>query len=74
VDQEQWRPANLDRANTQYSWKLFTYQWTGFMAGDHTIVSRATDTNGTVQPEQADLQSKKTRWENNGQFIRKFKT
>jgi DMSO/TMAO reductase YedYZ molybdopterin-dependent catalytic subunit len=22
VDQEQWRPASLDRANTQYSWKL----------------------------------------------------
>jgi DMSO/TMAO reductase YedYZ molybdopterin-dependent catalytic subunit len=73
VDDRQWEPATMDRANTQYSWKLFTYEWTGLTPGDHTIVSRATDANGSVQPEQADLQSKKTRWENNGQFVRKFK-
>lgn len=73
VDDREWEPATMDRANTQYSWKLFTYEWTGLTPGDHTIVSRATDANGTVQPEQADLQSKKTRWENNGQFVRKFR-
>ena len=73
VDNGQWQPASMDRANTQYSWKLFTYECAGLGAGDHTIVSRATDANGTVQPEEADLQSKKTRWENNAQFVRKFK-
>jgi hypothetical protein len=73
VDDGSWQPATLDRANTQYSWKLFTYQWSGLKPGDHTIVSRATDVNGTIQPEQSELQSKKTRWENNGQFVRKFR-
>ena len=73
VDGGPWQPVTLDRMNTQYSWKLFTYDWTGVTPGDHTIVSRATDVNGTVQPEEADLQSKKTRWENNAQFTRKFK-
>lgn len=73
VDDGPWQRATADRANTRYSWKLFTYEWTGLTPGDHTIVSRASDANGTVQPEEADLQSKRTRWENNGQFVRKFK-
>jgi DMSO/TMAO reductase YedYZ molybdopterin-dependent catalytic subunit len=73
VDDGQWQPAAIDKSATQYSWKLFTYEWTGLKAGDHTIVSRATDANGTTQPESAELQTKATRWENNGQFVRKFK-
>lgn len=73
VDGGPWQPVTMDKGNTQYSWKLFTYEWTGVNPGDHTIVSRATDVNGTMQPEEADLQSKKTRWENNAQFTRKFK-
>jgi hypothetical protein len=63
----------LDSANSKYSWKLFTYEFAAPSSGAHTIVSRATDVNGTVQPEEADLQSKKSRWENNWQFVRKFK-
>jgi DMSO/TMAO reductase YedYZ molybdopterin-dependent catalytic subunit len=72
IDSGPWQPATLDRENTKYSWKLFTYQWTGLPPGAHTIVSRATDANGAVQPEETDLASKKTRWENNGQFTRRF--
>ena len=63
----------MDRQNTKYSWKLFTYEFPAPEPGDHTIVSRATDVNGTVQPEPADLQAKKSRWENNAQFVRKFR-
>jgi DMSO/TMAO reductase YedYZ molybdopterin-dependent catalytic subunit len=73
VDNGPWQPVTMEKVNTRYSWKLFTYEWTGLTAGDHTIVSRATDVNGTMQPEEADLQTKKTRWENNAQFTRKFK-
>jgi len=73
VDNGQWQPATMERANTQFSWKLFAYEWTGLEPGEHTIVSRATDANGIIQPEEADLQSKRSRWENNGQFVRKFK-
>ena len=39
--------------------------------GEHTIVSRATDAYGYVQPETADLASKKTFLEDNSQFPRK---
>jgi len=73
VDNGPWRTATLDRQNTKYSWKLFTCQFPAPEGGDHTIVSRATDVNGAVQPEAADLQTKKSRWENNAQFVRKFK-
>jgi DMSO/TMAO reductase YedYZ molybdopterin-dependent catalytic subunit len=73
LDNGPWQPARMDRENTKYSWKLFTCEFAPPAPGDHTIVSRATDVNGTVQPEEADLQSKRSRWENNGQFVRKFK-
>jgi len=72
VDNGPWQAAQLDSANTQYSWKLFTYQWNNLSAGEHTIVSRATDANGVVQPEESVLADKKTRWENYAQFTRKF--
>jgi DMSO/TMAO reductase YedYZ molybdopterin-dependent catalytic subunit len=73
VDDGPWKSATLDRGNTTYSWKLFTYEWTGATPGEHTIVSRVTDANGEVQPEAADLADKKSIWENNGQVVRKFK-
>jgi DMSO/TMAO reductase YedYZ molybdopterin-dependent catalytic subunit len=72
VDDGPWQAATPDRQNTKYSWKLFTCEFAAPGPGDHTIVSRATDVNGAVQPEAADLQTKKSRWENNAQFVRKF--
>jgi len=51
VDEGQWQPAALDPAtNSKYSWKLFTYTWTGATPGEHTLVSRVTDATGRVQP------------------------
>jgi DMSO/TMAO reductase YedYZ molybdopterin-dependent catalytic subunit len=73
VDGAAWKPAVLDRRNTPYSWQLFTFEWSGVSAGEHTIVSRATDATGAVQPTEEELRAKKSRWENNGQFVRKFK-
>ena len=72
VDDGPWQRATFDSQNTEYSWKLFTYSWDGLAPGDHTIVSRATDGHGVVQPEQSAVDLKKTQWENNGQFVRKF--
>src|ERR1700674_4369431 len=71
IDNGGWQKATLDSSNTRYSWKLFTYRWEGATPGDHTLVSRAIDVNGTVQPVQADLSRKKTFLEDNAQFQRK---
>lgn len=73
VDGGPWQPATFDSANTKYSWKLFTYKWDGATAGEHTLVSRATDAQGAVQPAAADLKRKKTFLEDNAQFPRKVK-
>jgi DMSO/TMAO reductase YedYZ molybdopterin-dependent catalytic subunit len=71
VDDGPWQRATLDRANTQYSWKLFTYRWEGATPGEHTLVSRATDVNGIVQPTAEELARKKTFLEDNSQHSRK---
>ena len=72
VDDGPWQRATLDPANTQFSWKLFTYRWEGATAGEHTLVSRATDVNDVVQPTVAELARKKTFLEDNSQFPRKI--
>jgi DMSO/TMAO reductase YedYZ molybdopterin-dependent catalytic subunit len=71
IDDGPWQRATLDSANTQFSWKLFTYRWEGATPGDHTLVSRATDADGMVQPTAAELARKKTFLEDNSQFPRK---
>jgi DMSO/TMAO reductase YedYZ molybdopterin-dependent catalytic subunit len=72
VDEGAWQPATLDSAtNSKYSWKLFTYNWNGATAGEHTLVSRVTDVTGRVQPTTEDLQNKKTFLEDNSQQPRK---
>jgi len=71
IDNGPWQRATLDPSNTKYSWKLFTYRWEGATPGEHTLISRATDINGNVQPATADLRRKKTFLEDNAQFPRK---
>jgi DMSO/TMAO reductase YedYZ molybdopterin-dependent catalytic subunit len=71
VDNGPWQRATLDPANTQYSWKLFNFRWEGATPGEHTLVSRATDANGVVQPTVEELGRKKTFLEDNSQHPRK---
>lgn len=72
VDDGPWRPATLDPSTrAKYSWKLFTYTWNGATPGEHTLVSRATDVDGKVQPTLEELETKKSFLEDNSQFPRK---
>ena len=70
IDDAAWQQASIESGQSKYAWKLFTYEWNGASAGEHTIVSRATDVNGTVQPTSDDLADKKTFLENNSQHSR----
>ncbi|MFN8066360.1 MAG: molybdopterin-dependent oxidoreductase [Vicinamibacterales bacterium] len=73
VDGGAWQKATLSPdTSATYGWKLFTFDWNTPAAGEHTLVSRVTDTNGVVQPTAADLANKKTFLEDNGQFPRKI--
>jgi DMSO/TMAO reductase YedYZ molybdopterin-dependent catalytic subunit len=72
VDDGPWQPATMDPATKEkYSWKLFTYAWSGATPGEHTLVSRVTDATGKVQPTSEELDNKKTFLEDNSQFPRK---
>jgi len=72
VDEGPWQPATMDPSTKdKYGWKLFTYQWKGATPGAHTLVSRATDTNGKVQPTAQELETKKSFLEENSQVPRK---
>jgi DMSO/TMAO reductase YedYZ molybdopterin-dependent catalytic subunit len=72
VDDGMWQPAVMDPATRdKYSWKLFTYTWKGVSAGEHTLVSRAIDAIGGIQPTAAELETKKTFLEDNSQYPRK---
>ena len=73
IDDGAWQQASIESGQSKYAWKLFTYEWTGASPGEHTIVSRATDANGTVQPTREDLGDKKTFLEDNSQHPRKVR-
>ena len=70
IDDGPWQSAEMNPNNTQYSWKLFSLDWTNPTPGDHTLVSRVTDINGNVQATPAELPEKVSYWEDFGQFTR----
>jgi hypothetical protein len=73
VDEGPWQRATMDSSTTsKYSWKLFTYTWEGATPGEHTLVSRAIDATGKVQPTAQELENKKSFLENNSQTPRKI--
>jgi DMSO/TMAO reductase YedYZ molybdopterin-dependent catalytic subunit len=46
-----WHSATLGREQARYAWRLWRYEWKA-KAGDYSILSRATDTQGRVQPAE----------------------
>ena len=72
IDDGPWQAMTADPStNAKYGWKFYNYTWNG-TAGEHTLVSRATDANGQVQPTEKDLENKKTFLEDNSQHPRKL--
>ena len=70
IDNGPWQSAEINPRSSQYSWKLFTFNWDNATPGDHTIVSRVTDVNGNVQPTLDQVPEKVSYWENFAQFPR----
>jgi len=71
VDGGAWQPARLEPNRNPYAWTFFTFDVPTLTPGSHTIASRATDRNGGTQP--ADLNAKKSNWENNAVWTRRIK-
>jgi len=48
-----WNPASLGKEQAHYAWRTWTYDWKPVKAAAYPIRSRATDSDGRVQPETA---------------------
>jgi hypothetical protein len=71
-----WVPATIDRSEeAEFAWKIWSLEWEKPAPGEHTIVSRAIDTQGNIQPAMdiPRVAKKHTRWESNGQFARRVR-
>jgi len=48
-----WNSAQLGKDQAKYAWRLWNYEWKPAKSGDYVILSRATDSQGRVQPDAA---------------------
>ncbi len=46
-----WNEAKLGKDQAKYAWRLWSYNWKPAKGGEYTILSRATDSQGRVQPD-----------------------
>ena len=49
-----WQATQLGRERARYAWRLWNHSWKAPKAGDYTILSRATDSQGRTQPAVAE--------------------
>ena len=79
IDNGPWRTATLYNRpprrskSSGYAWKFWTFDWGTPAPGEHSITSRAFDTDGNMQPPPTDpfLASRRTYWESNGHITRR---
>jgi len=50
---DSWKSAKLGEDHAKYAWRLWSYAWKPAKSGDYVILSRATDSQGRVQPDAA---------------------
>jgi Mo-co oxidoreductase dimerisation domain len=48
-----WSAAELGADHSKYSWRLWRYEWKPARPGFYSVLSRATDVAGRVQPMEA---------------------
>lgn len=76
IDDGPWTPTELDKKpHAEYAWTFWSYDWKNPPPGEHTLVSRAVDAKGRVQPsaDDSEIALKKTYWEANQQVPRRIK-
>ena len=75
IDGGPWKAVKIDERKEPFTWRFWSYDWKDAKEGEHTLVSRAIDAKGRVQPAMDDpaIKNKKTYWEANGQWVRRVK-
>lgn len=75
IDETNWQEATVDRSEqAENAWTIWSFDWARARPGEHTVTSRAIDTDGNIQPSPDDpmLANKHTYWESNGQVTRRI--
>jgi DMSO/TMAO reductase YedYZ molybdopterin-dependent catalytic subunit len=70
LDEGAWVAAKLEKPANPYAWTWFRAELPAPAAGPHSVASKATDSLGRTQPANLDL--KKTNWENNAIWRRQI--
>lgn len=76
IDEGTWQRVRLTPGQeSDYAWRFWSFAWANPRSGEHTITSRAVDTDGKIQPTADDplIANKITYWESNGQITRRVK-
>jgi DMSO/TMAO reductase YedYZ molybdopterin-dependent catalytic subunit len=72
IDNRSWVPAQIEERSDPYAWLLWSLDWKDVMPGPHTLVSRAIDLEGNIQPTDVEWRKTiKTARENNSQWPRR---
>ncbi len=74
IDNGAWQKATIDpKEDAEFAWKIWHLDWNNPSKGEHTVVSRAIDTAGNVQPaaDSDYITGKHTYWESHGQVVRR---
>ncbi len=77
IDDGAWQPATLEEGgDTEFTWTIWSLDWDEPADGEHTITTRAIDTDGHIQPAPTDpeIATKLTYWESYGQITRRVST
>jgi DMSO/TMAO reductase YedYZ molybdopterin-dependent catalytic subunit len=75
VDDGDWAEAKLEENRTPHTWTFWSYHWISPAAGEHRVISRATDDRGRVQPtaDDPEIKLKRTYWEAYAQYPRRVR-
>jgi hypothetical protein len=57
VDSGPWRPAAIDQRNGDFAWLLWSFEWKDASPGAHTLICRAINARGQIQPTQEELRN-----------------
>ena len=76
IDDGHWHSVQIDRKQHEpHAWSFWNFIWKIPAPGEHTLVSRATDSAGRIQPavDDSSIKLKQTYWEANEQHPRKIR-
>jgi DMSO/TMAO reductase YedYZ molybdopterin-dependent catalytic subunit len=73
IDEGSWQRAELEPSRSAYAWRLWHLEARDLAPGKHTVVSRAIDTSGAVQPTEDERRTRLASGrEDNSQWVREI--